>query len=703
MELVKSRIAMSPLWMPIMSCLMTPDALLDAALSALADRPGFVRRPDQEQLARLISDCIGDGKSGAFEAPTGLGKSLAALLPALAHAWAGGKRVVVATYTNVLAEQYWRSDLPLAMSLFETDAEPPKRAFLIGRQRYVCAASLAEASPSALATLQVGSKLGVETEFRDLLKRPARELTELWNAVAAPPVCPGRMCPVYDGCWYYSARRAAETAGVVITNHSVVLQDALLRQATEGELSLLGKVDLLVLDEAHDFAQAALNALEFEISPDKLHVLGGIAGRLESALMALASKAGEAHEWAGSSMVFRTRLEAAERELASMSLQWNRQGILAAEPEAVWKHPQMAAHALRAREPAEQLARNLANEVSQWVANAERNLARWRSLPNVTAEEADAARDTMRNYAMFLREFADQSGKLFDSGLDLTVTYASADKPMLRRDTVGLAEPLRALIWDKLPTVSLSATLALDGNFDFFNRTTGAHPDYEEILPSPFDYASQAAVYLPPAEAIPDPSLARKTGIEDRYFDAVARELAQIIQAVGGRTLALFHSRREMEAVHERIVLPPDLPILTQRRSAATGIGEKFRRETKASLFALRSFWTGFDAPGETLSCVAIVRVPFEVPVDPPQIARMAWLQTQGLNGFAAHSLPNAKMLMRQGVGRLIRRADDRGIIALLDPRLTSKNYGEEILANLPPGIRIYRDVADAVGAVGID
>ena len=132
------------------------------------------------------------------------------------------------------------------------------------------------------------------------------------------------------------------------------------------------------------------------------------------------------------------------------------------------------------------------------------------------------------------------------------------------------------------------------------------------------------------------------------------------------------------------------------------GSGEKFKQETSSSLFALRSFWTGFDAPGETLSCVTLVRVPFEVPVDPPQIARMAYLQHQGMNAFAEHTLPLAKMLMRQGAGRLIRCAEDRGLIALLDPRLRTKRYGEEILENLPPGMRVFDDVEDAVGFLGL-
>ncbi|HEY0865973.1 MAG TPA: helicase C-terminal domain-containing protein, partial [Fimbriimonas sp.] len=192
-------------------------------------------------------------------------------------------------------------------------------------------------------------------------------------------------------------------------------------------------------------------------------------------------------------------------------------------------------------------------------------------------------------------------------------------------------------------------------------------------------------------------------GTEELYYRKLARELTHIIGTLQGRTLALFHSRREMEGVLAFMDLPPELPVYTQLRSGAGTVGEKFLSNVHASLFALRSFWTGFDAPGETCSCVALVRVPFEVPVEPPQIARMAYLQTMGLDAFREHTLPQAKMMMRQGAGRLIRRSEDKGIIALLDPRLRTKRYGEQILDNLPSEMRRFDDIVDAVGWIGLD
>ena len=309
----------------------------------------------------------------------------------------------------------------------------------------------------------------------------------------------------------------------------------------------------------------------------------------------------------------------------------------------------------------------------------------------------------MRNYALFIQEFGERSSNLF-SLQDTGVSYLRQDdrETVLRQDVIGIAEVLKGILWCRGPSICMSATLALDGDFQFFKRESGMEPKFEEILPTPFDYRTQAAVYLPQNNAILDPSIARKQGLEEEYFSQMANELSKTIIAMQGRTLALFHSRREMEAVYERMSTPEDLPIYLQRRTGTATTGERFKKETRSSLFALRSFWTGFDAPGETLSCVAIVRVPFEVPADPAQIVRQAWLESQGLNPFRSYSLQLAKMMMRQGAGRLIRRAEDKGLIALLDPRIQSKGYGQEILENLPNEMRTFRDVYDAVAWLGL-
>lgn len=670
--------------------------LIERAFERLEARPGFARRTDQKQLALLLSDMIEGGSRGAFEAPTGLGKSLAALIPALAHAAVHGRRTVIATYTNVLAEQYWRQDLPLALSLFDSGAETPKTQFLIGRQRYACLAAIQDHAPELRDRFVPYAQLGIETELRAIDRRAARD----WQTIAAPPVCPGRLCPHYSACFYYKARRSAEQAHVVITNHSVVIQSALLARASDDGEGMLGPFDFLILDEAHDFPQAAANGLEFELSQSRLAAVLGVGNRIERTLAPVASAAGDMAEWAKTCEAFRNDLARCQRAIVAYSLRLGQPGILKASPPEVMDHPQV-----QAARTSDGLfgAQRIAEEVSQvcidFTKQVDAAVERWRD----GGQSLSVLTESVRSYCGFIREFGAGCYSLFiPEGVAVSYVGRNGQDAMLRSDLIGLAEPLQELVWDRTPYACLSATLALDGDFEFFRRTTGAKPDFEEILPSPFDFTTQAAIYQPKADTIPDPAVARKEGREEEYYAAVARELSEIIATLGGRTLALFHSRKEMEGVMGHMDASPDFPILVQLRSGAGSAGERFVKNVNASLFALRSFWTGFDAPGETLSCVALVRVPFEVPVDPPQIARMAWMQTQGLNPFAGHTLPLAKMLMRQGAGRLIRRAEDRGIIALLDPRLRTKRYGEEIIANLPPGMRTFEDFGDAAGWLGL-
>ena len=191
---------------------MTAQDLVQQAFDRLATRSGFETRQNQVQLSLLLCDLIEQGATGLFEAPTGLGKSLAALVPAIANAIVNDKRTVIATYTNVLADQYWRKDLPLALSLF---TEHVPTAFLIGRQRYACLMAMDEVMLNDSEPFVKEAELGIENEFRRLIRKPDREVTKLWQQVQVPPVCPAKACPAYDDCFYYKARKQLEKAKLI--------------------------------------------------------------------------------------------------------------------------------------------------------------------------------------------------------------------------------------------------------------------------------------------------------------------------------------------------------------------------------------------------------------------------------------------------------------------------------------------------------
>ncbi len=675
---------------------------IEEAFRTLTARSEFVLRENQRQLALILGDLMQDSKSGAVEAPTGLGKSLAALIPAIAHAEATGKRTVIATYTNVLADQYWRKDLPLALSLFGLDPkgapedgdQTVRPAFLIGRQRYACLIAMDEHAPDQVDDFKAATELGTENEFRRLIRKPMREMISLWQAVSAPPVCAAKACPLYDDCYYYEARRRAEKANVIITNHNVVLQDAIMASVSDEGAGFLGKLDYIIIDEAHDLYASALNALEFEISPSKLSALQALSQRIERELLSASISANAEGLWRRTTEEFRRDIENAKKHLIAYGMQHTQNGILAVAPEEVKDHPGVK-QLTTPNKGVEDVTDAVGDACRLFTLKTRNLLESWESS-RVTQEAA-------RNYLFYIDEVAVTADRLLTpAGVSVSFSGKSGSDSILRMDTVGLDAPLKELLWDRIPTMCLSATLALDGNFEFFQRTVGCQPDHQEILPSPFDYAKDAALYLPPAGALPDPTLARRNGTEEEYYAALARELTKIIETMQGRTLALFHSRREMEAVYQRLRVSDQWPVYIQPKSGAGAIGDAFKKRSESSLFALRSFWTGFDAPGETLSCVAVVRVPFEVPFEPPAVVRMAYLASLGFDPFQAHTLPMAKMMVRQGAGRLIRKDGDKGIIALLDPRLRTKRYGEEILDNLPSDMRQFDDIVEAVAWTGL-
>jgi len=677
---------------------MTAQELVQQAFDRLAQRSGFETRENQVQLSLLLSDLIEQGSTGLFEAPTGLGKSLATLIPAIANAIANDKRTVIATYTNVLADQYWRKDLPLALSLF---TEHVPTAFLIGRQRYVCLMGMDEHMPDEIDSFRLGAQEGVENEFRRLIRKPDREINQLWQKVQVPPVCPARACPMYDDCFYYEARKKLEKAKVIITNHSVVIQDAASADPEAEREGMLFKYDFLVLDEAHDFPSAAINGLEFELSGPRLGALTGIANRLENLVVPLAQASREEGEWHGKGDDLRKDIQQAQKELVSLGMQLEQGGIVAVTPTEVDEHPAVQrAHVKQHLTAVESIAERVRLACERYSTDAVLRIERYRQDNN--HPESKNIADSSRNYISYVRDFAAGAHELSrPSGAAVSYIGNPRAEVILRRDYIDLQEPLKALIWDRVPYACLSATLQVDNDFEHFVRVTGAQTMFQEVLPSPFDYSIQCALYMPQKNAIPDPTLSRGAG-EQTYYRAIAQELSAIIETCQGRTLALFHSRKEMEGVRTYMDVSEDYPILMQGRTGVAIVGEQFKKNIYASLFALRSFWTGFDAPGETCSCVALVRIPFEVPVEPSQIARMAYLASQGMDPFQTHTLPNAKIIMRQGAGRLIRSENDKGIIALLDPRLQTKRYGEQILANLPPGMRQFSDIRDAAGWIGL-
>ncbi|MER3413669.1 MAG: hypothetical protein C4341_05425 [Armatimonadota bacterium] len=666
-----------------------------SALETLAERQGFTRRNAQGYVALLLSDCIESRESVMIEAPTGSGKSLAALIPALVHA-RQGKRIVIATYTNVLAEQYWRKDLPKALQLFKwTEEQPqPRTAFLVGRSRYACRQRAREhGSLPVVRKFAKHATMGLDSEFF-AMARAGRE-RNTWQDISVPAACQGRECPDYRGCFFFEARSAARAAHLVITNHSVFVSDLLVRNATQGEVDLLGDYDYAILDEAHDLPSAAASAMNFDLSAATVEAVAGV---VDSAMRAPKLNT----EATARSMANATHalMQAKERVVMSLA-RFNdiaRPGILKVAPELLLTDDKLWRSCVSDLEPH---LREVVDEVERGFGAVRDAFAEAQSVEQGEGGDDDAIVSLVR----YLDDFICSCRLLAEPDeVSLTAVTVGRDRLqplMLSRRVVDVGPRLNRLMENGPACTMMSATMTVDGSFAFLSSQTGLKSRYEELLPPIFDTQRAAALFVPPPDRLPDPTVTGDPDAAQAYYTAVADVVHEVLTVVGGRSLVLFHSKREMDEVYRRVAGATSLPTLVQRSSGARSVGERFREDVPSSLFAVRSFWTGFDAPGETLSCVIIVRIPFEVPVEPEQLVRHAWYRSRGLDPFGEYTLPLAKMMVRQGAGRLLRNDSDRGVICLLDPRVHSRGYGEEVLANLPP-MRRFESIEEAAATVGV-
>lgn len=677
---------------------------VEAAFQRLEAQPGFEPRPAQKQLAHFLCEQMESASSGMVEAPTGVGKSLAVLLPAIAYALRAKKRIVISTYTNVLTEQYWRKDLPLALSLFPN---APSVALAMGRSRYACIEAirsnkLKQIKPELVKFFQEWVSVaqeGTETELNEFLRRkgiPHSFAYGAWDAVMTPPACKAKVCPYFLDCFYYTARRQAEQAKIVITNHAFVLTDAMVRASTEDSGSLLGDYDLLIVDEAHDFLDAAASALEFDLDESFIESLVALAVTMNHQIDdALTSE--------NPPIGFLLSIQKlVERFVVECRRAYETTHVPEIPPSGVATR---VAPADLAHQPA--LAPAYRAEWHQYIVHA---------VDALCAAISDFLSETGKTYRELKGQLTTRQSEAVEEILNqfrYEFTHAFQKLKTLEDPEEGVCwieptergwkacyEPLvlggwlREHLWNRQPALLLSATLTVDGRFDFFEQQLGLQTPRQLRLPPVFDYRRQCALYLPAVGVIPEPPRSAQEPGANEYYQRLAEEITSLITLTQGRALVLFASRNEMQEVRQRIPSLSGIRILMQGESSNADLSKQFREDVHSVLFGVRSFWTGFDAPGETLMNLILTRIPFEVPTTPLQRARQAWFEARGENAFVAWSLPMAKQQMRQGFGRLIRRSTDRGIVAILDPRMRTKSYGKAILRNLPPGIPIFESQA---------
>jgi ATP-dependent DNA helicase DinG len=596
--------------------------------SALADAE---HREGQEQMATQVARALATDRHLVVEAGTGVGKSLAYLVPVALS----GRRTVVATATKALQDQLRDKEVPALKGA----GVPLVAAVLKGRQNYLCRQRLDFLGDPGAAELDLGDEApsataGVVVHLRRISEwagtTASGERDDLgfepdsraWARVSMPAEeCPGAdRCPFGDTCFAENAKRRAEQADVIIVN--AALYGAHLSTGR----TLLPAHEVVVFDEAHELDAQLSRSLGVELS----------SGRLR-AVAAMARGAGSP-----------TAKEASD-DLAA-----------AGERLGVVLHDRLAANdAVGLSAPTGAVLDDAARAVERLVESLD-------ATPSVSG--ADLRLLSARGAAIHLR--GDLVRLRDPGGDDLVFIEGSERSATLVRAPIDVGPLLSATLWTEVAAVLCSATIP-----DGLEDRLGLEPRRRTRLnvPSPFDYANHSLLYVP--LHLPD---RRAESAED----AMAEELAVLVEAAGGRTLALFTSRRALERVGRAVRERVDTPVLLQGEASRAALLDAFAKDEATSLFATMGFWQGVDVPGRTLSLVAIDRLPFGRPDDPMLEARRV---RAGDAAFRTVDLPRAAMLLAQGVGRLIRTATDRGVVCVLDTRLATSSYRTTLLRRLPP------------------
>ena len=611
--------------------------LLDAAVAAV----GGEARPGQQVMADAVADALETGEHLLVQAGTGTGKSLAYLVPALAHHDA----VVVATATIALQRQLIDRDLPrLTDALQPLLGRRPTFAMLKGRSNYVCLHRLhsGEQVPDdqdALFDPAPTSKAGrdvvrirawaesTETGDRDEVV-PAPD-DRAWRSLSVTPhECLGaQRCPYADDCFAERARERARESDVVVTNHAMLAIDSL------SEARLLPEVDVVIVDEAHELADRATGAVTDELTAAMVERAGRrsrkYAGEQPAELLLDAAAALET-----------ALAEAAEGRVVSPT------GALFDALVAV---------------------RDAGHDVLGAMGGG--------------GGEDDAAARVRAKAAV--DEVYEIAGRIVVAGERDVVWVTRSDRrpPTIWRAPLFVGGLLREGLFDDRTVIMTSATLELGGGFEPVARGLGltgeGAPPWRGLdVGSPFDYEKQAILYV--AAQLPPPG-------RDGLSDAALDEMAELITAAGGRTLGLFSSMRAAQQAAELMRTRTELPILCQGEDATGELVRQFASDAQTCLFGTLSLWQGVDVPGSALQLVLIDRLPFPRPDDPLASARQRFVESSGGNGFMTISATQASLRLAQGAGRLIRNATDKGVVAVLDSRLANARYGGYVRASLPP------------------
>jgi ATP-dependent DNA helicase DinG len=616
---------------------------LDAAFAAL---PGLTEREAQRRMAAAVADALADQVPLLVHAPTGVGKSLGYLVPIVA----AGRRAIVATATKALQSQLVERDLPRLADAFDTTF-----ALAMGRGNYACwarmealvAATRLAATAAEESALEVAA-WAAESSTGSRLDAPPGVRDDVWDLVSTSGEdCPGQKgCPFHGRCFAERAREEARDVDVVVTNHHLLLLELELRASSDAPGVMLPEADVVVVDEAHRLADHAADLYGVTVTAARM-------GRAGAAADAAAKAAGMRSDWS-------RRLRSRFQELAA----------------DLYPGPVPAGGRAHA---------TLAAALTPLSSDLQTILGTLKELgdPDDEATALVAARRRLRALARDLDRLVAGNGP--DDDLAVWVEEGRGGARVIRSALVEPGPVLEELLWNReSATVACSATLAVAGSLAVATRTLGVTDPATVVAASPFDYRSNALLYVP--RGVPQPS-------SDGFQAAAERELASLVDASGGRALVLCTSWRAVESFAAALSQLP-YELLVQGDDVPARLAARFRDEVASVLVATRTFFEGFDVPGESLSLLVLDRLPFPRPDDPLLAERGRRVEAAGASRFSEVWLPAAAVSLQQALGRLVRSETDRGVMAVLDRRLADAGYRSALLGSLPPA-RLTRSIDD--------
>ncbi|HZQ92559.1 MAG TPA: ATP-dependent DNA helicase [Terriglobales bacterium] len=621
--------------------------------------PQYEFRRGQLQMAQAVERALEERRHLIVEAGTGTGKTLAYLVPVIRS----GKRVIISTGTKNLQEQLFRKDVPFLDRVFFPNGDGSLRVcYMKGRNNYLCRQKLYTLGEQPiLSGLDEIEQFRVIADWERTTETGDRaelallaENNQLWPKLdARADACIGQKCQQFDRCFITEMHRRAAESDIVIVNHHLFFADLAIRQQAEGapDAGILPEFSAVIFDEAHELEDVAGSYFGIGVSRQRFDELArdaeAVLKQKQMLSTSIASAIGSLRQRA---QLFFSLLPAGEGRFA-----------FEARPEFLEENGDEFVGLQNA-------LKRVSAELEAFSTKPEEVFMLIRRAEELRVQLGFVMENNDRNTVVWIERRNFERGGRASGGAQGHVA--------LQATPIDVSQILRQVLFENLETAVLtSATLAVGGGYEYIRSRLGLDHARELVVPSHFDYQSQAILYVPPD--LPDPRT-------EQFVPKAAARIRQLLEITRGRAFCLFTSYAQMHEIYNRLLGEIEYPMLLQGTAPRSALLDQFRATPNAVLFATASFWQGVDVQGEQLSCVIIDRLPFAVPNDPVVAARIRAVDDEGGNAFFQYQVPAAVITLKQGFGRLIRSLHDRGLLALLDNRILKKQYGRVFLSSLP-------------------